>query len=119
MKKFNRTAHMTLWLAIADRLRVTGRFEDLLSNMKPAMIKKLGLPGKHASACYACKYTCDNYGWCHCDRCPIGHCHSLYDEIYELSRSWEYGCTEAELERACEIAILIATMPVKEGVLCE
>lgn len=111
---FNRTAHMTLWLAIADRLRVMGRFEAPLNDMKKGMISNLGLPDAENN-CYACEYDNDSY----CDCCPLKNFECIGKADYPaLLFASKVVLSVNEIKKYYEMAIRIAMWPVREGVVC-
>lgn len=121
---FNRTAHATLWLAIADRLRVTGQPGLCIGDLKQEMIENLGLPGMPLNECYACDY---NYslefsyqGSPGCRFCPLKNwsCSRKYSDIDSLYRLDEEDFGESARDYCYKTAIEIALWPVEPGILC-
>ncbi len=123
MRKFNRTAHMALWLAIADKVRVTGIIPRI-STVREEILHNLGFSGTEFPQYghFACQYTlgsniCNKCRDCPLDGfdCTIGAKH----ELFVICRDYGGSCHKPKLMRFYEICIKIAMWPVKEGVVCE
>ena len=117
---FNRTAHMTMWLAIADKARVTGGIPNNIVLAKEEALRGMGIREIPSTYCFACEYVCRNpIG---CDACPLKDfdC-DLYPFNYVDSLCVEYGgvADEELVKDFYEMCIVIAMWPVREGIVCQ
>lgn len=101
---FSRTLHKELWCWLAENQECTK--EDW-----PQWISNGGTVENVVSNCFACEYDKDNR---ECDACPIIWSGS---NCYEGEfRQWEHSEDPQERTR---LALAIADLPVREGVVCE
>lgn len=122
MKKFNRTAHMTLWLAIADRLRVTGVVPNSINEAKAEALKTIGFRETFfpISKCFACEYATKLYR--DCGRCPLKvfDCrHYPFNDVNSACEECAGRADEDYVKAFYDACVAIAMWPVKKGVLCE
>lgn len=120
---FNRTAHATLWLAIADRARVTGAIPRHLDDAKKDVLRNMGFSDTEypRCECFACQYGVEINGFNKCRNCPLDDfdCNSYpFDNVVSYTYKHHGAVSEFYLRQFEEYCIDVAMWPVKEGVIC-
>lgn len=105
-KVFNRTLHKSLWYWLAENPKCT-------KDQWPGWISNGWVVERVVQLCFACEYTFDEYFGCR--SCPIEWSSGkpCYDAEYE---QWEESVDPQERTR---LALVIAELPVREGVVCK
>lgn len=122
---FDRTAHKTLWLAIADKARVKGAIPAGIETVKLEILSGMGNGELFPrSNCFACEYGYEKGGKKSgknvCENCPLieFRCKFYpYNQIGFLCDKFggEGGVYLEVFYYAC---LKIAAWPVKRGVIC-
>lgn len=122
---FNRTAHMTMWLMIADRARVRGCISSRISRVKNEILfaMRSNEMKRPEAACFACEAAKNPVtGKASCEYCPLEdfNCYpGLYEDAMVLCE--EFGGNNIHkrpVKLFYEICIEIAMWPVKKDVIC-
>lgn len=115
---FNRTAHMTLWLTIADRVRVTGVIPSHISDIKKEALYIMGFKKNNfpREMCFACEYADMKLGSCHC---PLEDFECDDWPYLDLVKTWrEYSASKSKVKHFYDLCIEIAMWPVQKEVIC-